>query len=107
MLDDIRKRLLSGFGAVLLTKEKMEEVTERLVEEAKISKQDAQKVVNELFEIGTSRWSEFEENIASFISSGLDKLEVAGKEDVSELKSRIKELEKKLEELEKTSKSGE
>ena len=34
MLDDIKKGFFAGIGAVLLTRDKVEEVTERLVKES-------------------------------------------------------------------------
>ncbi len=34
MLDEIRKKLPTGFGAILLTKDKIEEITQRLVKVA-------------------------------------------------------------------------
>ena len=39
MLEEIKKGLLSGFGAIFLTREKAEEVTNKLVDEAKLSKE--------------------------------------------------------------------
>jgi polyhydroxyalkanoate synthesis regulator phasin len=74
MLEEIRKGLLSAFGAVLLTKERTEEVTQRLVKEAKISKEDAQALAEELFETGTRQWSEMEESLSKAFSKGIENL---------------------------------
>jgi len=60
MLEEIRKVLLSAFGVVLLTKEKAEEATRKFVEDARISNEDAQNLVDELFETGPRQWSEME-----------------------------------------------
>jgi polyhydroxyalkanoate synthesis regulator phasin len=101
MLEEIRKGLLSGFGAVLLTREKAEEATRKLVEDAKLSKEEAQDLVDELFATGTRQWSELEASFAKAIRSGIDNLDIAGKKDLYALKSEVKKLEKRLETLEK------
>ncbi len=58
MLEEIRKGLLAGFGAVLLSKEKIEEVISKLVDEAKLNKEEAQKLKDELFTTGERQWKE-------------------------------------------------
>jgi polyhydroxyalkanoate synthesis regulator phasin len=100
MLEEIRKGLLSGFGAALLTKEKAEAATRKLVEEAKISQEDAQKLVDDLFETGTRQWSEVEASLSKTLRQGIDKLDVASKKEVHGLKSKVGKLEKRIEMLE-------
>ena len=99
MFEDIKKRLLSGLGAALLTKEKMEEITGNLVDEAKLSKQEAERVVEELSKVGTEHWAKFEENLSSVIQKGLENIDVAGEKDIEELRAKIKELEAQIEAL--------
>ena len=38
MLEDIKKGLLAGFGTIFLTKDKIEEATKKLVDQAKLSR---------------------------------------------------------------------
>jgi polyhydroxyalkanoate synthesis regulator phasin len=100
MLEEIRKGLLSGFGAVLLTKEKAEEATRKLVEDAKISKEDAQTLIDELFETGTRQWSEIEASLSKTLHKGIDNLDIASKKELHGLKSKMGKLEKRVETLE-------
>jgi polyhydroxyalkanoate synthesis regulator phasin len=100
MLEEIRKGLLSGLGAVVLTKEKAEEATQKLVEEAKISKKDAQNLVDELFETGTRQWSELEASLSKALRKGIDNLDMASKKELHGLKSKVGKLEKRIETLE-------
>jgi len=100
MIEEIRKFLLSGFGTALLTKEKVEEATWKLVEEAKISKEDAQNLVDELFETGTRQWSEMEASLSKTLRKGIDNLDIASKKDFYGLKSKVGKLEKRIEKLE-------
>ena len=102
MLEEIRKGLLSGLGAVLLTKEKADEVTRKLVDEAKISKEDAEKLVDELFETGTRKWSEIEASLSKALRKGVDNLDIASRKELHGLKSKVGKLEKRVKTLEQS-----
>ena len=102
MLEEIRKGLFSGLGAVLLTKEKAEEVTRKLVDEAKISKEDAEKLVDELFETGTRKWSEMESSFSKALRKGIDNLDIASRKELHGLKSKVGKLEKRVKTLEQS-----
>ena len=58
MLDEIKKGLLSGLGAVFLTKDKIERITRSMVDEAKLSKEDAQNLKEDLYKTGEKEWSD-------------------------------------------------
>lgn len=100
MLEEIRKGLLSGLGAVLLTKEKVEEATLRLVKEAKISKEDAKNLADELFQAGTRQWSEMEASLSKTLRKAVENLDIASKKELHGLKSKVGKLEKRFEKLE-------
>jgi len=100
MLEQIKKGLLSGFGAILLTREKAEEATRKLVKEAKLSKKDAQELVDELFDTGTRQWSEIEASLSKTLRKGIDNLDVASKKELHGLKSKVGKLEKRVKTLE-------
>ena len=100
MLEEIRKGLLSGFGVALLTKEKVEGATRKLVEESKISEEDAHNLVDALFEAGTRQWSEMEASLSKTLRKGIDHLDIAGKKEFHGLKSKVGKLEKRIETLE-------
>lgn len=102
MFEEIRKGLLSGLGAVLLTKEKADEVTRKLVDEAKISKGDAERLVDELFETGTRKWSEIEASLSKALRKGIDNLDIASRKELHGLKSKVGKLEKRVKTLEQS-----
>lgn len=101
MLEEIRKGLLSGFGAVLLTRDKAEEATRRLVQEAKLSQQEAQALVDELFAMGSRQWSEMEASLSKAIRKGIDNLDIASNKELLDLRSRTDMLERRIELLER------
>ena len=52
MLELIKKSLLAGVGAVVVTKQKVMETTEHLVKEGKLSTSEAEKLSEELVKSG-------------------------------------------------------
>lgn len=101
MLEEIRKILFSGLGLILLTREKAEEVTRKLVEEARLSKEEAKELVDELATTGSMQWSDMEESLTRAIRKSLANLDVAGKKELQDCRSRVADLEKHVEVLQK------
>ncbi len=95
MLDEIKRGLLSGLGAVFLTKDKIERITRNMVEEAKISKEDAQNLKEDLYKTGEREWSELEEFLAGIIKKIMQGLDLCSRKELDELKKRVDELEKR------------
>ncbi len=103
MLKEIRKGLLAGFGAVLLTKEKVEEVGRKLVADAKLTPEDGQRLTDELVETGERQWAELEKSVTEAIRKGLDNLGLGSQEELQELKAKVDSMEKRLSIIEKSS----
>ena len=100
MLEKIGKGLLAGMGAVLLTKEKVEEVVNKLAKDAKLSKEDTRRLTDELVETGERQWREMDKAVTEFIRKSLDKIDVGSRKEVKELKTQVDNLEKRLVRLE-------
>jgi polyhydroxyalkanoate synthesis regulator phasin len=96
MLEEIRKGLLSGLGAIFLTKDKIENVVHKMVDEAKISRDDAQKLRDDLLATGEKEWAELEESFLAAIKKGLKNLDLCRRSEFEELKDRVAELEKRI-----------
>ncbi len=99
MLEEIRKGLLSGLGAIFLTKDKIENLMHKMVDEAKISKDDAQKVMDDLLSTGEKEWTELEESFSAAIKKGLKNLDLCRRVEFEELKDRVSELERLISEM--------
>lgn len=104
MIEEIRKAFATGLGAVLLTKDKIEEMTRKWVEEAKISKEDAQKLQKELLEAGENQYSKFEKSVQDSMKKAYENLGVVRNDDYLKLKQRLEALEIRVSVLEKTEK---
>jgi polyhydroxyalkanoate synthesis regulator phasin len=100
MLGEIKRGLLAGFGAVFLTKEKIEEVTRKLVAEAKLSREDAERLRKELLDTGEEQWKEMEQSVSGAVRKAVESLNIARRGDVEELKVKVDALDKRLQSLE-------
>ena len=96
MLEDIKKGLMTGLGAMVLTKEKIEKITQKLVDEAKLSKEDARKLQKELLESGQHHWDRLADSLSNLIKKGTDRLESRTKKEVLELREQVEHLEKRV-----------
>lgn len=100
MLEKIGKGLLAGLGAVLLTKEKVEEVGRKMVKEAKLSNEDARRLTDELLETGERQWDDLDRIVTESLHKGLAKMDVASRKGLEEVKARLDNLEMRLSRLE-------
>ncbi|MFO8082965.1 MAG: phasin family protein [Desulfobacterales bacterium] len=96
MLEDIRKGLVTGLGAVVLTREKIEAVCRKLVEDAKMSREDAQKLADDLYHAGERQWGELEKNIKDTMRSALSTLDIGSENDLKLLRSKVDNIEKRV-----------
>lgn len=102
MLEEIRKNLVTGLGAVLLTKDKIEEVTRRLVKEAQMSREDADRLAQELYQAGDQQWSSMETSIKDAVRKTLSSMDIGSREELDKLKAEVDTLQKRVDILEDT-----
>lgn len=100
MIEEIKKGLMTGIGAVLLTKEKIEESVDKLVKESKIKEEDARKLVEELAGTGQKQASKIEKDVGDVFKKALSSMNVARKDEIIELRRQIDAMEVRLSILE-------
>ncbi len=100
MLELIRKGLMAGIGAVVLTTEKIQEAVKKLVEEGKISTEEGEKLAQELVKSGERQWDEIATKIVDTTRKWSDGMEYVKKKELEELKERLHQLEERLAVLE-------
>jgi polyhydroxyalkanoate synthesis regulator phasin len=102
MLDEIRKNLMIGLGAALLTKNKIEEITRRWVAESRLSREDAERLTDELVQAGRQQWSSIETSIKETVRRTLTTMDIGSRRELEELKAQVSHLQKRVEMLEDT-----
>ncbi len=105
VLDTIRSVLLAGIGALALTKEELEAITNRLVQKGELAEQDARKMVQDLLEKRKKDAEQWEDQVTQAIEARvkrvLERLNIPTRQDFNALQERLDALEKKLDELTK------
>ena len=100
MFEIFKKSLFAGLGLAVVTKTKLESVLEKLVEEGKLSRDEAEKMGKELLDSGEKQWTDFESRLQETIKGFLDNMDICKSSDVKKLEKKIKALNLRLKAVE-------
>jgi len=100
MFEIFKKSLFAGLGLAVVTKTKLESVLEKLVEEGKLSRAEAEKMGQELLESGEKQWTDFEGRLKDTVKGFLADMDICKASDVKKLEKKMKALEMRLKALE-------
>ncbi len=87
-----------GLGAMIIAKEKAEELVQEALKQGQVSKEEADKFLAQLKEEAKQSTQEAQESIKKELHEALKELGLATKEDITALKRELRELKKLLEE---------
>ncbi len=93
MLDLMKKGILIGIGVASLAKDKAEELVEKIAAESKLSEEEGKKLVKELLEKSEEARKEFQDQVGKRVRETLDSIDIPSREELQDLKARIKKLE--------------
>ncbi|MDR4497765.1 MAG: phasin family protein [Candidatus Scalindua sp.] len=96
MQDLIKKALSLGLGAMLVSKDKVEEVVNELVKRGELGQEEGKTLVSELVKKGEASVNEVEGIIEKIVKSVMEKLSLPTRKELNELKSEIEELKEKV-----------
>ena len=102
MQEMLKNLLYLGAGAAFVTKEKIEELKNDLVDKGKITQDEGKEFVDELLQKSDDIKGKFEEKINEVVTEQLDKIKVAKSEDIAALREQIQELRAMVEKLQKS-----
>jgi polyhydroxyalkanoate synthesis regulator phasin len=96
MLQEIKKGIFASLGTVLLTREKVEAITKKMVDESKLTKEEAKKLADDLSTAGQVQWAEIEEVLSGAMQKAVKSLNIAKRDEMETLKSVVDNLEKRV-----------
>ena len=96
MIDVIKKTLLAGVGAAIVTKEKAEAALNEFVRQGKLSSGDARIMAEKIAEQGRREFEEVSETLGAKIKALLDRSETDTTVRLKALEERVLVLETKL-----------
>jgi len=100
MFEIFKKSLFAGLGLAVVTKSKLESVLEKLVEEGKMSRGEAEKMGKELLESGENQWTDFETRLQDTIKGFLKNMDICKTTDLKKLEKKVKAIDMRLKALE-------
>jgi len=96
-MQNILKKMLSlGLGALLVSKDKIEDVVNELVKRGELGQEEGKNLVNELIEKGESGMNELEVKIEKIVKSVTERMSLPTRKELNEIKSEIEQLKEKL-----------
>jgi len=100
MFEIFKKSIFAGLGLAVVTKTKLESVLEKLVEEGKMSRTEAEKMGQELLESGEKQWTVFETRLQETVKGFLQNMDICKASDLKKLEKKVKALDMRLKALE-------
>ncbi len=104
MIDLIKKAVLTGVGIASLTKEKIEDLANELIEKGKMSEQEGEKLVQELLNRADESRESMKTQTENLVKKTIAKMQLARSEDIEILKAEIDKLREEISTLKKESK---
>ena len=96
-MKELFDKLLSlGIGIAAVSKEQVEKIVDELVEKGKMTRNESSQVVEELINKGKDTQKKLEEAINRKVEEALKNLNIVTTKDLDELYKRIEVLEEKL-----------
>lgn len=99
MENTFMKGLYTGIGLLLKTKEKVEEIGNKIAEESKLGEAEGKKFIDNLKKESDEARVEFEKKVEEKVEEAMKRIGLARDEEVQKLKVKISELEVELKNL--------
>jgi len=92
MIDLIKKTMLTGVGLAVMTKDKVQELGEDLVTQAKLSENEGRAFVDDLLKQSETARAEFETRVGAVVKKVIESMNLVHKDEVAKLQARIDDL---------------
>jgi polyhydroxyalkanoate synthesis regulator phasin len=102
MQEFIKDIFYLGAGAAFVTKEKIEELKNDLIEKGKMTQEEGKQFVDDLLKKSEKSRKDLENRIQDTVVEQMKKMNVATGDDIADLKKQIRELRKMIEKEQKT-----
>lgn len=92
--------MVTGLGALLFTKEKVEDMVQELIEEGAVNREEAEQLVDEMINKAQQQRKEMKEKISLEVEKKLTKTGFAKKGELEALRRKVEQLELHIQALE-------
>ena len=95
MFDAVEKMMLAGLGAMSMTKEHAEKIFDDYVSRGKVEKDKKEGFIREILDTAEKTRADLEKIIDNQVKETIGKLNLASKDDIKRLETKIDKLLKK------------
>ncbi|MEW6041226.1 MAG: polyhydroxyalkanoate synthesis regulator [Elusimicrobiota bacterium] len=89
----IQKGIYIGLGLAMMSKEQVEKIVEELVEKGEVPVTESKNLVSDIINKGEKQQQVLEAKLREKVKEMLVELNIASKDDIAQLEERIKNLE--------------
>jgi polyhydroxyalkanoate synthesis regulator phasin len=100
MFDLLKKSILAGLGTAVVTKSKVQETIEKMVEQGRLSTEEAERLTNEVIDTGEKEYNDLREEVNKSLNKALAGMNLASRQEMETLQMKVENLEKRLDHLE-------
>jgi poly(hydroxyalkanoate) granule-associated protein len=93
-MDFVKKSMLIGVGLATLTREKVEQTINELIEKGEMSEKEGKDAVDDLMKKSKEVTKGLTEKVEKTVTDTLNKLNIPTRKEFAELKEKIKQMEK-------------
>jgi len=90
----LKKTFMTGVGLAASSSQRVEKLARELVKAGKLSEEDGEKLVEDMLKKSEQAKKDFVREVESLVKKAMDKVPVASKKEVDELRRKIERLEK-------------
>lgn len=94
MFQTVKKGFLASIGTAVLTRDRIRQTLEKLVQEGKLSSAEAERMADRMVEEGEKELKSLQEKVLSTVHKGLKNLDLVPRKEFEDLKQRVEALEK-------------
>ncbi len=97
----LKSSVFVGLGTAVVTKNKIRQALQKALDKGKITPEEAERFTKEMIVAGETEFNEIRQEINHVLYKALSEMNIADKEELKDLQSKLKNLEKRIDILEK------
>lgn len=100
MFELFRRGMFFGIGLAVTSKEQIEKVVDELVKKGEVAPAESKKVVDQMIEKGREEQEKMKELVSDQVNNVLKETDIPSRDDIVYLEKKVERLEERIRELE-------
>ena len=96
MEDTLKKIMYTGLGFLSLTKNKVEEMIDDLVDKGRLSREEGQRIMKDFKKDSATSREAMENEMKQWVENAMSKMDIAQKKDLDQLREEVEALQRRV-----------